>query len=214
MKDRMSIVILIVVMVLLFSGIYYASRYLPPVVPEPVDNEYLPEEPAPPVFRLHIMAHSDRQEDQAVKLKVRDLVLTELFTRFTEIKTYEEAVEYAREHLGELENKITASLWETGLNYGVKIKVLQEEFPIAYYGEIKLPAGQYRSLNITLGEGKGGNWWCVLYPPLCFMDLNDGDSLTVMAEDKENKIVGKRSNLWLNIKKNWRQELKKIIISQ
>ena len=216
MNDRMPVVILLLLFILLFSGIYYASKCIPPVIPELVgENETPPEpEPVPPVFRLHILAHSDRQEDQKAKLMVRDRVLTELFTAFREIYTCEEAVEYTRRHFNQLENKITADLLEKKLNYGVKLNILQEEFPVAYYGEIKLPAGQYWSLNITMGEGKGRNWWCVLYPPLCFMELNDGDTLTVMAEDENKTIIGQRPNLWQNFKEDLRQELKKIIISQ
>lgn len=214
MKDRKSAFSAVLIGLFLVLVAYYGTYCLPQDTPEPVAERLLPEA-TPLVFRLHILAHSDREEDQDAKLAVRDLVLTDLFTLNTQLISCEDAIEYARQRLDHLQNKIAASLARRGLDYGVKIAILQEEFPVTYYGEIRLPAGRYQSMKITLGEGKGRNWWCVLYPPLCFSDLNDGDTLTVMAEDKSGTIAGKRRpGLWPGLKENWRQELKKVLISQ
>lgn len=214
MKDWKRAINIVLIAFFLCLVAYYGTYCAPLAAPEPV-AERLPAEVTSYVFRLHILAHSDREEDQAAKLAARDIVLTEFFTRFNALITCDQAIEYVGQRSARLHDKISAALTRRGLAYGVQVKIVEEQFPVTYYSEICLPAGQYRSLHITLGEGKGRNWWCVLYPPLCFGDLNDGEAVMVMAEEERGAAAGRRPRAsWAYLRENWREELKKIIIAQ
>ena len=124
------------------------------------------------LVRLHIIAASDSPEDQAVKLKVRDAVLAE--------NRYEpEEIPY---HLEEIEQTAERILEENGLSYGVTADFGRFHFPRKQYKNITLPAGDYTGVRITLGEGRGQNWWCVMFPPLCFGEYPSGE---LSEEDME-----------------------------
>jgi stage II sporulation protein R len=138
------------------------------------------------VFRLHILANSDSEEDQNVKLAVRDAVIaymenaeacsTELERAettgtgalSTELDSAESAKAWACAHLDELEQVADRILAEQGYDYQAKAEVVTCYFPEKEYGDITFPAGNYQALRIKLGKAEGHNWWCVLYPGLCF----------------------------------------------
>lgn len=124
------------------------------------------------VFRFHVVANSDSEEDQALKLKVRDAVLEKMKADMTEEKaaSARETEEWAEEHLDELKETAEAVVRAEGYTYGAQAEVTECEFPDKRYGELLFPAGEYRALKISLGKGCGQNWWCVLYPNLCFRD--------------------------------------------
>lgn len=119
------------------------------------------------VLRLHVIANSDAQSDQDVKLTVRDAVLKCGADIFDGSVTSEQAVEKITPVLGRLEDTAVAVLTKNGMPYGAKAFLTEEYFDTRAYGDITLPAGKYTALKIVLGEGKGQNWWCVMYPPLC-----------------------------------------------
>lgn len=124
------------------------------------------------VFRFHVLANSDSEEDQAVKLKVRDAVLDymkESMDRELEEKPDAEATkEWAEGHLEELERTALRVIENEGYDYGAKAEVETVYFPDKLYGDVFFPKGDYEALRIRLGEARGHNWWCVLYPNLCF----------------------------------------------
>lgn len=124
------------------------------------------------VFRFHVVANSDSSEDQAVKLKVRDAVLEQMKADMPKEKAASagETEAWAEEHLEELEETARSVVRAEGRTYGVRAEVTECEFPDKRYGDLMFPAGEYRALRISLGEGGGQNWWCVLYPNLCFRD--------------------------------------------
>lgn len=130
------------------------------------------EELAGEVFRFHVPANSDSKKDQDIKLKVRDRVIAYMKESMPE----EEAVSakgteaWAKAHLKELEHVAEAVIEEEGETYGARAEVISCYFPDKRYGDIVFPKGYYRALRIGLGEAKGHNWWCVLYPNLCFTD--------------------------------------------
>ena len=119
------------------------------------------------VLRLHVLANSDSEEDQALKLKVRDAVLAKSEELFADCTTREEAIEVTKENLSVLENTARETLRAEGSSDSVRVELGEEEYPTRNYESFCFPAGTYLSLRIILGEGEGQNWWCVLYPPMC-----------------------------------------------
>lgn len=119
------------------------------------------------VLRLHVIANSDSDEDQALKLKVRDAVLAKSEELLGDCQTRDEAIALTKEHLSELEATAREVLRAEGCEYSVRVALGEEVYPTRNYESLSFPSGSYLSLRIILGEGEGKNWWCVLYPPMC-----------------------------------------------
>lgn len=127
------------------------------------------------VLRLHIPANSDSEEDQAVKLEVRDFLLGEYGNELSGCADLPAAEERARELLPEIERRCTEFLRERGFNYGAKAELTDMYFTTREYDRLILPAGEYTALRITLGSGEGHNWWCVIFPQLCLPAVSEPD---------------------------------------
>lgn len=127
--------------------------------------------------RLHVLAKSDSEEDQAIKLKVRDSVLSLLEGRLKNVTDPDEAAEKINGMIDELEECANETLLENGSADGASVSFGIEKYPIRYYEGFTLPSGTYRSLKVTIGEGEGQNWWCILFPSVCISDA-------VKAEDE------------------------------
>ena len=125
------------------------------------------------VLRLHIPANSDSPEDQAVKLRVRDMVLEEFGSRFSDCTELSLAEEQAAALIPEIERRCTEYLRENGFSYAAKAELVTMYFTTREYDRLILPAGEYRALRITLGSGGGHNWWCVIFPQLCLPAVSD-----------------------------------------
>lgn len=125
------------------------------------------------LIRLHIIADSDNEEDQAVKIAVRDAVLNEVGEKFKN-----EDIEISRSaivnNLGEIEKIADRVLLENGFTYTSKAYYGKFPFPQKSYASLTLPAGEYYGVRVVLGSGEGHNWWCVMYPPLCFTEGSEG----------------------------------------
>ena len=135
------------------------------------------------VLRMHILANSDSVEDQSVKLKVRDKLLECSEEIFGENFSLEDMKKNAGEKL-EAINKIAEEvLSENGFSYGSNAEFVNMEFDARKYGELTMPAGNYDAVRITLGEAKGHNWWCVMYPPLCIPAAQEAVSDEERAEE-------------------------------
>ena len=135
------------------------------------------------VFRLHVIANSDSIEDQNLKLKVRDSLLNYMNTLCSNCNTKEEAISIALKHQTDFQKIAEQTIKENGYNYPVKININNFYFPTKNYGDISLPAGSYDALRVEIGEAIGQNWWCVMFPSLCFIDVSSG---IVDSEAKEN----------------------------
>lgn len=135
------------------------------------------------VFRLHVIANSDSDEDQELKLKVRDALLEYMNDISRNCSTKDEAMNLANEHQDEFKKIAEQTIQENGYNYSIKINIGNFYFPTKNYGDISLPAGLYDALRVEIGEAKGKNWWCVMFPSLCFIDVSSG---IVDDEAKEN----------------------------
>jgi len=134
------------------------------------------------VFRLHVIANSDSVEDQALKYKVRDNLISYMNTICNNTISKEEAITIASNHLEEFQKIAEQTILENKYNYPVKVQIGNFDFPTKKYGDISLPAGTYDALRVEIGEAKGQNWWCVMFPPLCFIDVSSG---VVPEESKE-----------------------------
>lgn len=134
------------------------------------------------VFRLHIIANSNSVDDQSLKYKVRDAEIAYLSSISENIQSKEEVIRLVKENLETFRQIAQNVVTENGYTYSVNISVDEFYFPTKNYGDISLPAGIYDALRIELGSASGQNWWCVMFPPLCFVDVSSG---IVPDESKE-----------------------------
>lgn len=134
------------------------------------------------VFRLHVIANSDSKEDQDLKYIVRDNILTYINEISKNASTKEEVIEIAQNNIDTIKQIAQETVYENGYNYSVNIKIGNFAFPTKQYGDISLPAGFYDALRVEIGSASGQNWWCVMFPPLCFVDVSSG---VVPEESKE-----------------------------
>ncbi len=138
------------------------------------------------VFRLHVIANSDTNEDQELKLKVRDSLLNYMNKICSNCTTKEEAISIAIQNKDEFQKIAEQTILENGYNYPIKININNFYFPTKNYGDISLPAGMYDALRVEIGEAKGKNWWCVMFPSLCFVDISSG----IVDEKAKGELEG------------------------
>ncbi len=134
------------------------------------------------VFRLHVIANSDTKEDQDLKYLVRDNLLSYMNSICKNCSSKQEAISIVQKNKENFEKIAINTIEENGYSYPIKINIGNFEFPTKNYGDISLPAGYYDALRVEIGEAKGQNWWCVMFPPLCFVDVSSG---VVPEESKE-----------------------------
>ena len=135
------------------------------------------------VFRLHVIANSDSTEDQNLKYTVRDNLISHMNTLCKNCSSKEEAIKLVTENKSNFQKIAENIIRENGFNYSVNIEIGNFEFPTKTYGDISFPAGYYDALKVQIGEANGQNWWCVMFPPLCFIDVTSG---VVPDESKED----------------------------
>lgn len=128
-------------------------------------------------FRFHVLASSDSEEDQAIKLKVRDAVLDYLEPGLRESNSKEDTRAYILSHLSEITDVAGRTLRAAGSSQKLQVVVGESEFPTKSYGSVTLPAGRYESLRIEIGEAEGRNWWCVMFPTLCFVEETEPETM-------------------------------------
>ncbi|NLZ53239.1 MAG: stage II sporulation protein R [Thermoanaerobacteraceae bacterium] len=138
------------------------------------------------LIRLHVIANSDSPEDQQIKLKVRDVIISALNEEFKDIDDINISRKFIKNNLKYIEKIAKQEIEKNGKNYSVKAVIGKFPFPVKNYGYVTLPAGQYEALRIIIGSGKGENWWCVLFPPLCFVDITRG-----ISEDEAKVALSK-----------------------
>ncbi|KGX86458.1 stage II sporulation protein R [Pontibacillus litoralis JSM 072002] len=136
-------------------------------------------------IRLRILANSDQEKDQQLKRYVRDVVNENITGWVQEITDIEEAYEEIESRLPEIREIVKMALEKKGVPQSFSVQFDEVDFPAKLYGNYVYPAGVYEAILITLGEGKGANWWCVLFPPLCFLDFDNGTSVAHAEEEVE-----------------------------
>ncbi len=147
-------------------------------------------------FRLHILANSDSEEDQALKLNVRDNIIEYMNTLTFSGLSKSEVITLVNENLSKFQEIAENTIKSQGYSYPVSLEVGNFYFPTKIYGNISLPSGYYDALKIEIGEAKGKNWWCSLFPPLCFVDISAGiidetaeENLKANLSDEEFAII-------------------------
>ena len=138
------------------------------------------------VFRFHVLANSDSDADQELKMKVRDAVLSYMKEVLPKDASKQETKEWAEKHLTDLEKVAVKTMRNQGYTYSAKAQVKEIYFPEKKYGDVTFPKGYYEALRIELGSGAGNNWWCVLYPNLCFID----SVCAVVPEEGKEELRG------------------------
>lgn len=159
------------------------------------------------VFRLHVIANSDSEEDQNLKYIVRDNLLQYMNEICKGCTSKEEAINLAKENLVAFEEIALNTIKEQGFDYTVNVTIGNFEFPTKTYGDISFPAGMYDALKVEIGEAQGQNWWCVMFPPLCFVDVSSGvvdesskELLENEMSEEEFALISDSSNSDINFK--------------
>ena len=141
------------------------------------------------LIRFHVIANSDSDSDQSVKLKVRDAILNCIGDQLSKSGSVQESFKIIQRNEDQIENTANKILKKEGKNYTARVMLGEYEFPVKNYGDITLPAGKYTALRVVLGNGDGKNWWCVMFPPLCFIDITKG-----LSSEETNKQLQKVMN--------------------
>ncbi len=159
------------------------------------------------VFRLHVIANSNSDEDQSLKYKVRDSLLNYMNNICKDCNSKEEAINIVSEHQEEFKQVALETIRNEGYSYDVKIEIGNFEFPTKHYGDISLPAGFYDALKVEIGKAEGRNWWCVMFPSLCFVDVSSGivpeeskEELQNVLSDEEYAIISDKSSPNIKLK--------------
>lgn len=168
MQKRLLIAVLSLSVLLLFIGLF------------PVHGE---QEIYDTVVRLHVLANSDTEEDQALKLTVRDAILEVTTPLLADCDTQEEAAAVLNDNLDLIRSTALDTLAKNGCNAPVDVTLGREEYPVRDYDSFCFPAGEYLSLRVLIGEAEGQNWWCCLFPPLCV------GSATVPPDEAEDAFI-------------------------
>lgn len=142
------------------------------------------------VFRLHVIANSDSEEDQKLKYIVRDSILSYVNGILENINNKEDVALTINNHIDEIKNIAQQAVYNEGFTYDVEIEVGNFKFPTKTYGNISFPPGLYDALRVKIGNASGKNWWCVMFPPLCFVDVSSG----IVPEDSKELMESNLSS--------------------
>ena len=181
------IIMLLLILYVLFSAFSYAST--------------ISKDISESVFRLHVIANSNSEEDQNLKYIVRDALISYMNNISKDASSKEEAISIARSHKDDFYNIAIDTIKDNGFDYDVKISIGNFSFPTKKYGDISLPAGYYDALKVEIGNASGENWWCVMFPPLCFVDVSSGvvpdeskDAMKENLTEEEYSIISSNDN--------------------
>jgi stage II sporulation protein R len=172
-------VIIALIMLLILLAWIVSSRYAKDV------NAGLSQN----LVRLHVIANSDSQEDQALKLQVRDAIIQYMKSELSNSKDIKQTISIINADLSKIEEVSREVIKNNNSSYSVKASLGNYPFPTKTYGDITLPAGDYQALRVVIGKGEGKNWWCVLFPPLCFIDATHGTIPDNVKQELKNSLT-------------------------
>ena len=136
------------------------------------------------IIRFHVVANSDADVDQEVKLVVKDRVVHYMQGKLADAKTKKEAKHIMKKEIPQIKHIAQKTLRKEGYNYSCDVVYHQREFPIKMYGDLTFPAGKYEALDVVLGDARGRNWWCVMFPSLCFVD----GTYSIVPDNSKEKL--------------------------
>ncbi len=205
MKKKSSIILLVILsfsfMITLCTSFLNCSK----------EKLYSYKEVKDIVIRFHVLANSDTNEDQNLKLKVRDAVINYLNPYLKDVEDKEESrriIEDNQERVMEIAKEVIKN---EGYNYDVTTEFGYENFPEKSYGNITLPQGNYEAFRVIIGKGEGHNWWCVMFPSLCFIDVSKGEVEQKESKDKLDKAVEEGKNEEVEIKFKFLEFIEKFL---
>ncbi len=169
-----KIVLLTFIFSVLFSSVYLSAQCAE------ISNE---------VLRLHILANSNSQEDQTLKINLRDYLLEETSDLFLESHSKEESINVVDKNLSKIENLAQEYIYSQGYDYDVKVEIEKIYFNTRIYDGFAMPPGEYDALRILIGSGEGENWWCVMYPPVCLPAAENNEELEEVLDENQMEIV-------------------------
>lgn len=171
-----------VIALLIFMLIYAISNKS--LTTEIASATDLQESIAREIIRFHVIANSDSAEDQALKYKVKDALVKELSPILNSTSNIEEARAILKEHFTLIQELANAVIQENGYSYTVNVTLEPIYFPIKIYGDYTFPPGTYEALRVKIGEASGQNWWCVMFPPLCFVD----ETYSIVSDEAQEQL--------------------------
>lgn len=167
----------------------------------------LQQEISEKVLRFHVLANSDSEADQNLKLAVRDAVGSYMQKKLTGVEDLEECEQIVNGNLDEIQEVAAETIAQNGYDYDVTAELEYTSFPVKSYGSYTFPAGEYEALRVVIGEGKGHNWWCVMYPNMCFsgsmyevVDEQAGEKLREVLTTEEYEKVLAEGNYQIQLK--------------
>ncbi len=188
MKNKIYIILLLICILNLSSCT--SSKIL-----ENTNEELAYEDIADKIIRFHVIANSNTEEDQDLKLKVRDKVIEFVSDSLKESNSLEESREFIIENKSKIEEIAKTVINENGYSYNIASSLSRENFPDKVYGDVVFPQGEYEAYRILIGDAKGENWWCVMFPPLCFVDgTKEAIDASEVVKNIENSSNEEKSN--------------------
>ena len=184
-KNIKSQIILYSVMLFIVLGLMVGYAYSQSCKINTFSNDYKEN-----LIRFHVLANSDSEEDQALKLKVRDKVISYLKPKLEDSESISQSEKIILNEKDKLMDICKETIKQNGYNYDVSINLGYSKFPTKQYSSVVLPAGEYQSLKIIIGKGQGKNWWCVMFPPLCFVD-EQNNVIDKETDEKLKKVLTK-----------------------
>lgn len=194
MKRFFDIKLILLLVVLLTANIFYGCTTVTvdKVCANNLDAKILNyNDVKDSLIRFHVIANSDSDEDQQLKLKVKNKVIEYLYPYLSESKSLDDSRHIIKDNMDEVKTLTQEVIKEEGYNYDVNLQLSRENFPDKSYGNIVLPQGNYEAFRIIIGKGKGRNWWCVMFPPLCFVDESKNIVDTKKLDENIANIEGK-----------------------
>lgn len=171
--DRKLSVMIIILWVLTQTVQIYAAK-----------PKNLQEDMADNIIRFHVIANSDSKEDQYLKYQVKDALINALYPCFNDVNNINDARSVLEDNLPLIEEVASQVIKNSGYTYTVSTSFTTDYFPMKKYGEYVFPPGTYQALQVRIGDAQGKNWWCVMFPPLCFVD----ETYSIITEDSEKKL--------------------------
>ena len=176
-----------VVSVILFLGVITVFNKEGQVVKG--NNDDLVQEISEKLIRFHVLANSNSEEDQALKMKVKDEVISFIAPKLEISNSIEESREILKENNDKIIEIATQCIKDNGYDYSVKTTLGKENFPTKVYGNITLPQGEYEAFRVLIGDAEGANWWCVMFPPLCFVDVTKGQISYDETDERMKEVL-------------------------
>ncbi|MHB8129388.1 MAG: stage II sporulation protein R [Mobilitalea sp.] len=211
--DKVQFQTLLLLLILVFSGIAMCL-----VKTNSMNNSSLQKGIAEDIIRFHVIANSDSTQDQALKLTVKNTLVKSLSPFLQDSDTIDDARKILSDKLSYIQEVAEETILQNGYHYSVAVSLENCYFPLKVYGDYTFPPGTYEALRVQIGEAEGKNWWCVMFPPLCFVEetysIVDTDSQTklkhLLTEEEYDTLIDQKTPIKIKFKL-W-EELKKLFI--